>query len=72
MQNNKYNLISFSGEEYAEGAKLTVSPAPESVLRVHMVWMALDEPIEIPAQSFEPFERKGFTLVEWGGTEVFK
>ncbi len=72
MQNNKYNLISFSGEEYAEGAKLTVSPAPESVLRVHMVWMALDEPIEIPAQSFEPFERTGFTLVEWGGTEVFK
>ncbi|MGN1011405.1 MAG: hypothetical protein ACI4QO_04895, partial [Clostridia bacterium] len=72
MQDNKYNLISFSGEEYAEGAKLTVSPVPESVLRVHMVWMALDEPIEISAQSFEPFERKGFTLVEWGGTEVFK
>lgn len=72
MQGNKYNLISFSGEEYSEAAKLTVSPAPDSVLRVHMVWMALDEPVDIPAQSFKPFERRGFTLAEWGGTEVFK
>lgn len=72
MQENKYNLISFSGAEYSEIAKLTVNPKPDSVIRIHMVWKALDKPIEIEPQVLPTFERKGFTLVEWGGTEVFE
>ncbi len=71
MQENQYNLISFSGDEYSEIAKLTVDPKPDSVIRIHMMWKALDEPIEIKPQVLTTFERKGFTLVEWGGTELF-
>lgn len=26
--------------------------------------------IEIPKQEFKPFERKGFTVVEWSGTQL--
>lgn len=71
MQENPYNLISFSGNEYSEIAKLTVDPKPDSVIRIHMMWKALDEPIEIEPQVLPTYERKGFTLVEWGGTELF-
>lgn len=71
MQENPYNLISFSGDEYSEIAKLTVDPKPDSVIRIHMMWKALDEPIEIEPQVLPTYERKGFTLVEWGGTELF-
>lgn len=70
MMDNPYNLISFAGEEYTKTAPLTITPQPDSILRVFMVYKALQEPIEIPAQTFEPFERKGFSVVERWGTEL--
>jgi hypothetical protein len=42
------------------------------MLRVFMVAKPLDEAIEIEAQTFEKFERKWFTVVEWGGTLLNK
>ena len=70
MQDNPYNLIAFQQEAYTESAKLTVSPQPDSVLRVFMAWKPLARPVDIPAQILPGFERRGFTLVEWGGAEV--
>lgn len=67
MIQNKYNFITFLGSEYTERAKITTYPPYESSLRVYMVFEPLDKPIEVEPQVFEPFERKGFTLVEWGG-----
>ena len=45
-------------------------PAPDTVLRVHMVFLPLEQLIEIPEQQLTPTERKGFTVVEWGGTDA--
>ena len=70
MQDNPYNLIAFQQEAYTESAKLTVSPQPDSVLRVFMAWKPLARPVDVPAQTLPGFERRGFTLVEWGGAEV--
>jgi hypothetical protein len=70
MQNNKYNLITFAGEEYEKLAELKITPKPESVLRVMMIFKPLDNPINIEEQELKPFDRKGFTVVEWGGTEL--
>jgi hypothetical protein len=70
MKNNPYNLIHFAGKEYTDTAPLTITPTPESLLRVFMVFKSLTEKIDIPAQSLSSFERKGFSVVEWGGTEV--
>ena len=70
MQENAYNLISFQQENYTEQAKLDIQPAPDSVLRVFMAFHSLEKPIEVKSQEFQPFERNGFTVVEWGGTEV--
>ena len=63
MQENPYNLISFSGAEYSEIAKLTVDPKPDTVIRIHMMWKALDEPIEIEPQVLPTYEEKASPLL---------
>ena len=70
MEGNAYNLISFQTEAYTENAKRTVTPTPDSMLRVFMAWKPLETPIEIEPQELPAFERHGFTVVEWGGTEL--
>lgn len=70
MQNNKYNLIHFADEQYTNNAPLTINPKSDSILRVFMVYKPLEEAIEIEGQEIKPFERKGFTVVEWGGTKA--
>ncbi|MBR5421946.1 MAG: hypothetical protein IK115_12450 [Lachnospiraceae bacterium] len=80
MQGNAYNLISFEGldpsDEYNSRFRLSVSDAEgnaaDSMLRVMMVWKAVDAPVLIQPQEFEGFERSGFTVVEWGGCELTK
>ena len=70
MQGNAYNLITFQTDIYTENAKLTITPKPDSMLRVFMAYKALKAPIEIEAPTIEPFERNGFCVIEWGGAEV--
>ena len=70
MEGNAYNLISFQSEVYTDNAVLRIDPAPDSVLRVFMAWQGLDAPVEVEPQELEGFERTGFTVVEWGGTEI--
>ncbi|MCX5700945.1 MAG: hypothetical protein NTZ63_05340 [Candidatus Omnitrophica bacterium] len=69
MKNNKYNLIHFAQAEYEKLAPLEVTPKPDSVLRIFMVYKALDKKIDIVPQEIKPFVRSGFAVVEWGGTE---
>ena len=70
MESNPYNVISFQTEAYTEGAVLEIDPNPDSLLRVFMAYYPSDEAVELEAQSFTPFERVGFTVVEWGGCEL--
>ena len=48
-------------------AKLVITPKPDSLLRVFMVYKPLQQKITVPEQELKPFTRKGFTVVEWGG-----
>ena len=70
MEENAYNLISFQTEAYTESAVLTVDPVPDTLIRVFMAWKGMNEPAELPPQRLEAPERTGFTVVEWGGTEL--
>jgi hypothetical protein len=70
MKDNKYNLITFAGEDYEKLAELTITPKPDSILRIMMVFKPLNKPVKIEAQELKPFVREGFTVVEWGGTEL--
>lgn len=73
MQGNTYNVISFQTEEYEKASVLNVYPIPDSEIRVFMTYYSLPYKISIEPQDFESLgniQRTGFTLVEWGGTEV--
>ena len=72
MEDNAYNFIHFAGEDYNEMAELKINPNPETVIRVMMLTQPLDEKIDIPLQHLAPLnkERKGFTVVEWGGSVI--
>ncbi|MBR2353086.1 MAG: hypothetical protein IKC26_05410 [Clostridia bacterium] len=70
MQNNPYNVISFQTDTYTDGAVLDVTPTPDSLLRVFMAYYPTDTEVDIQPQALEGFERQGFTVVEWGGTQV--
>lgn len=70
MQNNPYNLISFQSKAYTDSAVLEISPKPDSILRVFMAYKRLEQPISVPQQTVKPFVHKGFTVIEWGGTNL--
>ena len=70
MQENECNLITFQTEQYEKNAVLDIDPVPDSLLRIFMVYEECDPDTEIAPQKFEPFERNGFTVVEWGGSEI--
>lgn len=70
MQDNPYNVISFQTDNYLKAAQLKVSPQPDTMVRVFMAWKKADNFVHIKEQKLAKTQRKGFALVEWGGTEV--
>ena len=73
LEANEYNYISFQTESYEEAAGLEIEPQPDTVIRVFMMWGGVDHYIEVEPQdltAMNPSEREGFTVVEWGGTEL--
>ena len=70
MEQNAYNLISFQSDAYTDAAKLTITPQPDTLLRVFMAWKPLTSAVEISPQPLTAPERTGFTAVEWGGAKV--
>ena len=70
MERTAYNLISFQENAYTDSSALTITPEPDSLLRVFMAWKGLEQPTEIAPQVLKPITRTGFTVVEWGGAEV--
>lgn len=67
LEKNPYNLIHFSTDEYEKNAVLEITPKPETLIRIFMVYQPLNNPISIPEQQLTPAKRKGYTVVEWGG-----
>ena len=70
MQENPYNIITFHTDDYVNAVPLTVSPIPDSVIRVFMTFRASNSEIVIPIQTLPQYKRNGFTVVEWGGGEI--
>ena len=71
LESNKYNYIRFATrEEIDANMPLTITPTPDTTIRVLMEYKGLENPIEVEEQNLEKTERKGFVAVEWGGTEI--
>ncbi|MFZ2206740.1 MAG: hypothetical protein WA061_01170 [Microgenomates group bacterium] len=69
-KNTPYYRISFiQTKEMNDFIPMDVNPKPDSIIRVFLDYKALNtKPIqELKPQNLVRFERKGFTLVEWGG-----
>ena len=72
LENAKYNLIRFQTlAEQNKNMPLDITPKPNTLIRVMMEYKNLDKPISIKEQilPLQP-KRDGFTVVEWGGTEI--
>ena len=71
MEHNKYNYVRFETiDEINENMPLEIEPKPETLIRVNMVFKPLRKPIEIKEQVLSRVIRKGYTVVEWGGTKI--
>lgn len=73
MQKNEMSYIRFAfNEAYDQFATMKVFPQPKNIFRVMMVWQDATEmeTIEILPQNIPTAKRDGFTVIEWGGTEV--
>lgn len=70
LERNKYNFIYFLvNEECNEIATLNVNPKPETTIRIYMEFYGLENYTRINEQKLPKTERKGFTIVEWGGAD---
>lgn len=70
LEKNEYNLISFQNRWFDNIVGLKINPKPDKINRLFMVYKGIEEPFEIEEQKIKPFERKGFTVIEWGGMEL--
>lgn len=71
MEKNKFNYIRFETlEEINENMPLEITPIPDTLIRINMVFKPLKTMIEIKEQELTPMCRKGFTIVEWGGSKL--
>ena len=71
LEKNKYNYIRFETmDEINNYMRLDVDPSPDTIIRVYMNFKALDKYINVKEQRLTSVKRSGYTLVEWGGSEM--
>ena len=71
LEKNPYNYIRFQTmEEINEYMGLNIDPKPDTLIRIVMEYKALSKQITISEQKLVSPIRNGYTIVEWGGTQV--
>ena len=68
LKKDLYFVTFLPREEIERVEKMHISVKPNTLIRVRLYFKALDEPIEVSPPTFPNVpERKGFTVVDWGG-----
>lgn len=71
LEQKDYVYIRFQTmNEIEENMPLLVTPSPDTLIRIMMEWKGLDNSIDVKEQVLTPVTRNGYTVVEWGGTEI--
>lgn len=71
LQAHRFTFIHFrTGEDYDVISRNLVVPKPDSQIRIFMEFKAVESEFKVKAQVLSKPERRGFTLVEWGGAEL--
>lgn len=69
---NKLSLCSFQKHEFFNFIDLNITPKPDTLIRIFLSIKKIDEPVNIKEQKLQSIERKGFTVIEWGGSDLNK
>lgn len=78
LEHNEYNYIRFeTAKEISDYMPLTINPKPDTIIRIAMDWKKLDNEEASTLQRTLKEQklpttpaRTGFTVVEWGGSEI--
>jgi hypothetical protein len=67
---NKLSLCTFQSKKFFDNFELNITPKPDTVIRIYLSIKKLDSPINVKEQKLESVERKGYTVIEWGGYKL--
>src|SRR3989338_7687331 len=73
MVGSEKNHVQFLfNEEYDDIAALSVTPKPDHIFRLYILWTPLPESANLNPvpQKLSTVKRDGFSVVEWGGSEL--
>lgn len=70
QQESTYVFVRFETEAYSKAVPLNITPAPESMQRIFTVFMPVEAGYICNEQALQPFSRKGYTVIEWGGVQM--
>lgn len=71
LEKYDYDYIRFADlQEIENNMGLEINPKPETIIRIMMVWKGLNKPVDVNEQELIKVTRNGYTIVEWGGTEI--
>jgi hypothetical protein len=62
-----YRFTLIQTKELNQLFPMTITPKPDSSIRVFLDWEELDNPISVVQQDLIAETRNGYTMVEWGG-----
>ena len=67
---NKLSLCTFQSKKFFDDFELNITPKPDTLIRIYLSIKKLDSPINVKEQKLESVERKGYTVIEWGGFKL--
>jgi len=68
MKDSPYYKVSFHGTDIMDQlAPLSISPKPDTIIRILMDYKPLDKKISLKPQRLGHIPRTGYTVIEWGG-----
>ncbi len=73
MKAHDKNYVHFMfTQEYDYFATIKIDPPPKNLIRVFVIWspLASEKNYSVYPQIFPPFSRSGYTVIEWGGSEI--
>jgi hypothetical protein len=71
LENNRYSLVQFlSAADYDRYASMVITPKPDCVNRLFMIFQGVNSAVKTGNPTLPQLDRRGFTVVEWGGTNL--
>jgi len=75
MINQESYFIQFLNQETIDDyfGQLEIKPSPDNLNRIYMLYEGFEtipEVFKSVPQQFEPLQRNGFTVIEWGGSQL--